>query len=160
MTKKLDFPKLLERVLKFISLRPRSRKEILDYLKKKIPKLADQNQDLQDKVFKEIENLGLIDDTAFTYWWLEQRNTFRPKGKRALFYELKQKGIDNFIIEEVLAKGLDEMNLARQSGGKKWATLKNLPLEVSRQKLVGFLSRRGFSWEIIKKVLDEITEKR
>ena len=153
---KKTFPKLLERVLKFISIRPRSQKEILDYLKKKIP----QNQDLQNKVFKEVENLGLVDDMAFTYWWLEQRNAFRPKGKRALFYELKQKGIDNFIIEEVLAKGLDEINLARQSAQKKWSSFKNLPLEVGRQKLAGFLSRRGFNWEVIKKTLDEITKKR
>ncbi len=154
--KKQDFPKLLERVLKFISFRPRSQKEILDYLKKKIP----QKPDLQEKIFQEVKDLGLVDDEAFARWWVEQRMTFRPKGKKALFYELKQKGVESSLIEEILAKEIDETTLAYQAGQKKWNSLKNLPPEVGREKLVGFLSRRGFSWGAIQTALDEILKKR
>jgi SOS response regulatory protein OraA/RecX len=42
---------------------------------------------------------------------------------------------------------------------KKWLSLKNLPPKVGQQKLVGFLSRRGFSWQTVKKVVDEIDKK-
>ena len=152
MTKKLNFPKLLERVLKFLSIRPRSRQEIINYLKKKIP----QDEILREKALKEIEALDLIDDRDFAYWWVEQRMTFRPKGKRALFFELKQKGLEKSLIEEVLNEKIDELALAQPLAEKKWLSLKKLPPMVGQQKLVGFLSRRGFSWEVIKKVLDRV----
>ncbi len=156
MTKKLDFPKLLERVLKFLSIRPRSRQEILNYLRKKIP----QDEALREKVLKKAESLDLIDDRDFAVWWVEQRMTFRPKGKRALFFELKQKGLEKNLIEEVLNEKIDELALIRPLAEKKWLSLKKLPSMVGQQKLVGFLSRRGFSWEVIKKVLDEICKKK
>ena len=101
-------------------------------------------------------NLGLVDDEAFVDWWLEQRATFRPKGKRALQMELRFKGIDRDLIERSLAEKVDEEALAKKSFLKKIPSLKNLPLEVQKKKLIGFLSRRGFSWEIIRKTLDEI----
>lgn len=156
MTKKLDFPKLLERVLKFLSIRPRSRQEILNYLRKKIP----QDEVLREKVLKEAESLDLIDDRDFAVWWVEQRMTFRPKGKRALFFELKQKGLEKNLIEEVLNEKIDELSLAKPLAEKKWLSLKKLPPMVGQQKLVGFLSRRGFSWEVIKKVLDRVGKKK
>jgi len=156
VTKKLDFPKLLERVLKFLSIRPRSRQEIINYLKKKIP----QDEILREKVLKKVESLDLIDDRDFAYWWVEQRMTFRPKGKKALFFELKQKGLEKNLIEEILNEKIDELTLAKPLAEKKWLSLKKLPLAIGQQKLVDFLSRRGFSWEIIRKVLDEILKKK
>jgi regulatory protein len=149
------FVKLLERVLKFVAIRPRSRQEILRYLQKKIPK----NEKLLTQLVKEVEVLGLIDDREFAYWWVEQRITFRPKGKKALFFELRQKGVDKEMIEEILSERLDEIVLARKLAQKKWLSLKNLPPKVGQQKLVGFLSRRGFSWQTVKKVVDEIDKK-
>jgi regulatory protein len=149
------FVKLLERVLKFVAIRLRSRQEILRYLQKKIPK----NEKLLTQLVKEVEVLGLIDDREFAYWWVEQRITFRPKGKKALFFELRQKGVDKEMIEEILSERLDEIVLARKLAQKKWLSLKNLPPKVGQQKLVGFLSRRGFSWQTVKKVVDEIDKK-
>lgn len=101
-------------------------------------------------------NLGLVDDEAFVDWWLEQRATFRPKGKRALKMELRFKGIDRDLIERSLAEKVDEEVLAKKAFLKKIPSLKNLPSEVQKEKLIGFLSRRGFSWEVIRKTLDEI----
>lgn len=152
----MDFPKLLERVLKFLSIRPRSRQEILNYLRKKAP----QDETLREKVLKKAESLDLVDDRDFAVWWVEQRMTFRPKGKRALFFELKQKGLEKNLIEEVLNEKIDELALIRPLAEKKWLSLKKLPFMVGQQKLVGFLSRRGFSWEVTKKVLDEIVKKK
>jgi len=156
VTKKLDFPKLLERVLKFLSIRPRSRQEIINYLKKKTP----QDEALREKVLKKAESLDLIDDRDFAVWWVEQRMTFRPKGKKALFFELRQKGLEKALIEEILNEKINELVLAIPLAQKKWLSLKKLPKEAAQQKLVGFLSRRGFSWEVIKKVLDEIFKKK
>jgi len=107
-------------------------------------------------VLKELLNLGLVDDEAFVDWWLEQRATFRPKGKKALMMELRLKGIDRDLIERSLAEKVDEAVLAKKLALKRLSFLKKLPSEVQKEKLWGFLSRRGFSWEIIRKTLDEI----
>ena len=150
-----NIDKLLQKAIKFISIRPRSQKEILSYLQRK----SSKNQEKQKIVLRELLNLGLVDDEAFVDWWLEQRATFRPKGKRALKMELRFKGIERDLIERSLAEKVDEEALAKKSALKKMFSLKGLPPEAQKEKLIGFLSRRGFSWEIIRKTLDEIRQK-
>ena len=150
--KGVTFQKILDKALRFLSIRPRSRKEILIYLGKKIR----QNQLIIDKVLSELENLGLVDDYDFACWWVEQRITFRPKGKKALIFELRQKGIDPEIIEKVINQKVDEVALAKIVAEKKLRILKNLSPTELRSKLEGFLARRGFRWETIKKVLDQV----
>ncbi len=152
MNDKLE--KYLQKALKFISIRPRSQKEILDYLKRKIPR----NLKLRNLVLKNLERLDLVDDQAFVLWWLDQRNTFRPKGKRALLQELRQKGIERELVENSLAD-LDELPLARRVALKKTKILDKLPYLERKQKLSAFLARRGFGWSIISKILDEMIEK-
>jgi regulatory protein len=147
--------KLLQKALKFIAIRPRSQKEIISYLQKKSPK----NQEKQKLVLEELSKLGLVNDEAFVDWWLEQRETFRPKGKRVLKMELRFKGIENDLIERSLADKVNEEALAKKSALPKIPSLKDLSLIEQKKKLVGFLSRRGFDWSVIKKTLDEILEK-
>ncbi|MGB9706803.1 MAG: regulatory protein RecX [Microgenomates group bacterium] len=144
------FQKLLDKVYRFLALRPRSEKEIADYLKKrKIP------DDLAQKIFKILKEQSLIADSAFAQWWIEQRTTFRPKGKIALKVELKQKGIAPEIIEKELEK-IDELKLAKKAIQKKLEIYRRLSSQDFRQKISTFLSYRGFSWQTIKKILDNL----
>ena len=156
VNKSLSLAHLLQKVLKFVALRPRSRQEILDYLRKKNPK----DDSLRKKVLEEIESLGLIDDREFAFWWIEQRATFRPKGKKALLAELKQKGLEENLIKEVISEKVDEFSLAQKLVEKRWPSLKKMPLALRQQKLTGWLVQRGFSWETIKAILDEIFKKK
>lgn len=144
---------LLDKTLRLISLRPRSKKEITDYLKKK---KASPEEKL--KIFETLEKLNLVDDFAFAEWWLDQRSTFRPKGKIALKAELSQKGIDRLIIDQALV-GVDEVALAEKALQKKLEIYRSLSPLKFRQKIANFLAQRGFSWEIIKKVLEQTARK-
>ena len=147
---KNEFQKFYDRVVRFIAVRPRSQKEITDYLKrKKTP------EKLVEKIVGRLAEGGLIDDEAFARWWIEQRVTFRPKGKRALLAELGQKGIDREISERIIGEEIDEMALAQKAAEKKLRVLKNLPAPELRQKMTNFLLTRGFSWETVKKIVDE-----
>ena len=145
-----NLEKIFQKTLRFVGLRPRSQKEILFYLQKKTT-----NEKIVNKVFDDLTNLGLIDDKAFVDWWLDQRATFRPKGKRALIMELRQKGIDNNLIQQAIAEKVDEKESAAFLAEKKLKIWSRLPQEICREKLVGFLGRRGFNWDIIKLILDE-----
>jgi len=150
---KNEFQKLLNRALRLISRRPRSEKEIRDYLrrKKSPPKLIEE-------VIKKLKKLKQINDLEFARWWVEQRSTFRPRGKFGLTMELRQKGIDKTIIEKSINK-VDELPLATKLAQKKLRVYKNLPRQEFYQKMSAYLARRGFSWEIIKKVVAKFLEK-
>lgn len=146
--------KLLDKVYRFISLRPRSEKEIRDYLHGKHA----TDQDFE-KIIQQLIKQKLLDDSAFVNWWLEQRATFRPKGKRALKAELKQKGISDELIEDALSEGVDELAQAQKAIQKKLKIYSRLPYLERKAKLSAYLARNGFSWEIIKQVLDSELEK-
>lgn len=149
LIKENEFQKILDRVLNFLSFRPRSKKEILDFLVKK-----QSGEKTQKMVMARLKDLGMVDDKAFAEWWVEQRKNFRPKGVRGLKAELIKKGINKELIEEAIGKIIDEESLARVSLEKKIETFRKLPPEKFRQKVTSFLAYRGFSWDTIKKILD------
>lgn len=173
---KNEFQKLLDRVFRLISRRPRSEKEVRDYLMRRNWKLEtriskksreasnwklrESRQTAKDKIIngiiKELKKRKLVDDSAFASWWIEQRSTFRPRGKFGLTMELRQKGVDEEIIKKVIDEKVDELPLAKKLAQKKLKAYKNLPREERWQKLSAFLSRRGFSWPVIKQVIDRV----
>ena len=145
--------KAQEQIYRFLSYRPRSEKEIYDYLGKK--KLKDEEK---EKIIKKLKEEKLIDDLEFARWFLEQRQTFRPKGSYALRQELRQKGIGEKIIDQVLPNREEELSLAEKAlvkAEKKYASFLG---REKKEKLMAYLRRRGFSWEAVKKAVDEREE--
>jgi SOS response regulatory protein OraA/RecX len=98
-----------------------------------------------------------IDDEAFARSWLNHRERLRPRGARGLSYELRQKGIEREIINEVLTELDEEASAWAAIEGKRhrWRGLDQLAF---RKKVTGFLSRRGFSYDIIRKTCQKAWE--
>ena len=146
----------LEAGLNFISYRPRSTKEVADHLgKKSFDKTA------CDHAVRRLNELGYLDDAAFARFWVESRTAHRPKGKRALNWELRQKGVADAIIEDVLARFAgNEAALARAAARKRAATLDSSDFAAFRGKLGTFLARRGFGYEVVEQVVDDLWEER
>lgn len=153
--KESEFQKVYDRTLKFLSFRPRSEKEVRDWLNKK--KTGEETKRI---VIKKLKETKLLDDREFASWWIEQRVTFRPIGKAGLKYELRKKGVEGEIVDEALEKKITdsfERKLALKVAKKKSPAYQKLPPLEFRQKMGGFLARRGFSWEVIKEVIDKIS---
>ncbi len=146
------YQKLLDASLHFISFRPRSEKEVRSFLLKKIHKYKAKDEDLLDHVMIRLRELGYIDDEKFTLWWIDQRNSHKPKAARLIAHELKTKGI------EVKDFHLDEVDLARRAVAKKLLLWQKLPGLQQKKKIYGFLGRRGFDSETIHRIIDEIVE--
>jgi len=89
----------------------------------------------------------LLDDERFAKSWIENRNEFRPRSRRALAIELKQHGIAAETIELSL-EAVDEENLAYQAALKQAHKYQGLDWLRFRQKMYGFLARRGFNYEV------------
>jgi regulatory protein len=139
---------LLNASFRFLSFRPRSFKEIGDFLHKKTRKAY-----VAPEVFKRITDrlteLGYIDDAKFTAWWIESRQKTKPKGMRLIKRELKKKGIETEAIEE-----MPEDDFARRAIQKKIEIWKRLPKLEQKKKIYDFLGMRGFSFDTIRRVID------
>lgn len=141
-----------QRALKFLSYRPRSESEVGGNLRKhKVP------EETITTVMSRLRESKLVDDWAFANEWVENRSEFRPRGRYALRVELRQKGISEEIIEEVL-ESLDEETLAYRAAQKKARQLRAKNKNEFKHKLYGFLSRRGFDYEITSSVIQKIWE--
>lgn len=152
LIKENEFSKFYNLILRFLSVRPRSEKELKDWFTRK-----EVGEEVRKMVWKKLQNLGYINDEEFAKWWIEQRQTFRPTGFRRLALELRQKGISNDIVESIKYKVArkDELVLAKTAVEKKLRLWENLPPEKFRQKLTSFLARRGFSWETISEIINK-----
>lgn len=155
LIKKGDYQKLCDKVMRFISLRPRSEKEIIDYLKKK-----EAGEKEISMVVKKLIGMGLVDDYQFAAWWFEQRENFRPKSLLAIKSELFQKGIKREIIEKI-SEGRQNLDIemANKIALKALKRYRNLPRVKIQQKLSNYLVQRGFSFETSKKVIDSLLKR-
>jgi regulatory protein len=149
--KKAEYQKTSDKLLMFATLRPRSEKEIKTWFyKKQVP------ESIQSQLIDKLIKLELLNDEAFAKWWVEQRQSFKPKGKSALKAELISKGINRTIIDKVLSSSdLDEKGQARQLVEKKLYRWQGLPELERKKKISDFLLRKGYSWEVIKGILKD-----
>lgn len=154
------FEKLLAKALFYLKFRPRSSFEIRQYLLKKIKKM--KLGDLEDinKVINHLKEIDLINDKKFIRWFVDQRCLNKPKSLLAIKQELKRFGFKKNIIDEFfLNYFLDEEKLALSALKKRWLRFSSLSLEKKKEKATQFLLRRGFSFEIIKSVIDKLIKK-
>jgi regulatory protein len=138
-----------QRAMRLLSFRPRSSTEI----QQKLVRLGFASEVI-DAVLTRLMRSGLVDDARFAKEWTDNRNEFRPRGRRALEFELRQHGLKREEIDEALA-GLDENSLALQAARKHARKLQGLPAVEFRRKLYGFLARRGFDYENAKPAVEQ-----
>jgi regulatory protein len=139
-----------QRAIKFIDYRPRSEAEVRKNLHDHV--ISDE---IIERVVDRLKQLNLINDARFAQIWIENRNTFRPRSRRALNAELRQRGIDAQTIDESL-EDLDEDTLAYQAAQKQRRKYESLERELFQQKMIQFLGRRGFSYEISRLTTDKL----
>ena len=134
----------LQKALHFLSYRARSIEEVRKNLEKhEISEAAIQ------PTLEKLQNAGLLNDHDFARTWVENRNTFRPRGRRALRMELRQKGLPESVIEATLEETTDEEALALTAARKHLRKLQGLDWMDFCKKMAGFLGRRGFPYEVV-----------
>ncbi len=151
LIKKAEFQKTYDKIVRYATLRPRSRREIEMWLRK-----YKVHESIHDELFNKLKRLELLDDTKFASWWVDQRMSFRPRGKRALMAELRQKGVKQETIKEVLEEtDIDETKVAKDLIKKYQYKWERFPKGEKRKKMSSYLARKGFGWEIIKQAISD-----
>ncbi len=132
----------VDRAVRLLARRPYSTAELRRYLTKKevAPPVIDETLD-------RLEQSGYVDDQAFARFWIEDRMRFKPRGLRALRYELHQKGIASSLIEAALAE-VDPGEAAYQAAQERLSRLRGQPKRDVRTALGAFLVRRGFNYDV------------
>jgi regulatory protein len=140
-----------QKALHFMSYRPRSSAEVRQNLTKR-----GISETIVEETVNRLQRAGLINDLEFAQAWVENRNTFQPRSKSALRMELRRKGLNEEVFQPVLDEKVDEDALALEAARKYARRLAGLEWLAFRQKLGGFLARRGFSYTTLSPVVSEV----
>jgi regulatory protein len=141
----------IQKALRFLGYRARSVSEVRENLQKHaIPEAV------IERTLERLQESGLLNDQEFAQAWVENRNTFRPRSRRALALELRRKGLDDDVIQQTLEQTVDESSLARDAARKDLRKVQGLDWPDFRNKLGGFLGRRGFSYDVVAPILREL----
>ncbi|MEN6356530.1 MAG: regulatory protein RecX [Armatimonadota bacterium] len=118
---------------------------------------SDFPEDTVEEVIKQLSGCGLLNDEKFSRGWVNSRTAAKPMGRTRLAWELRSKGIDASTVEEAL-DSLDEdaeFQLALSVAQKKIGKSDGFDPD-SKKRLGSFLARRGFGWEVINRVFEEL----
>lgn len=152
--KESEFRTVYDKLLKYASLRLRSKKEFITWFKK-----HKVHRSLHKELFNRLKRLDFLDDKRFAVWWIQQRQAFRPKSVRILRLELRQKGVKKDVIDEALnEEGVDEEKAAKNILEKKNYIWKKYEGYEKRVKMSNYLARKGYSWDVIKSVVSEFDQ--
>lgn len=143
-----------ERGVRFLTFKDRSEYEVF----KKLTEVG-FDDDIAKRATQELKTIGYLDDNRFALKYISERMRNKALSKKALGFELVNKGIDKEITEEALAEfEIDDYQIALREAKKRFGKY-----DLNDRKMEGkayrFLLHRGFTYEIIKKVVIELKSK-
>ncbi|GAB4026016.1 MAG: hypothetical protein Fur0011_0330 [Candidatus Microgenomates bacterium] len=131
------------KILNYLSFRPRTEYEVRVRLKK----YGVTESASIDWVVNKLKDHNYLSDLDFAKWLVNSRMNNRPRSKQHISAELRTKGVNVTVINQVLSN-IDE-NASLEALIAKKSTL-------SRDKLIQFLLRRGFKYSGVLVKLDEL----
>lgn len=166
-----DFGKLYQRALEWVLVRPRSIKEAREYLLRKRrnifrgPSATDEERGeraspvttgeserareeyfaFSDEIIRRLVEKKYLDDLEFAEWYVENRFVKKGVSRKRLRMELIKKGVATDIIERVLDKRNDEEEILKIIAKKR--------AKYTDDKLIAYLCRQGFSFELAKELI-------
>src|SRR3990167_1071369 len=165
LIKENELGKLMDQSLRFLSYRPRSEKEVVDYLIGKISQKENikysqaKESPLIKQVVLKLKKYKYLDDFEFANWLVRSRIKSKPQRLSLVKFDLEKKGIDDEIINSIIAKYPDQTVLAKRAIEKKLANWQKLPKGDFKKKIYQYLASRGFNFETIGEVFANLEKK-
>lgn len=140
----------------------------MDYLSRRLHSLKELRTKLARKEFgdavmegvlDDLQRLGYLDDARFARTKAMSAAEHKHHGKRRAMMELMKSGVSGEVARKALDDVYDQTDslaTARQLAQKQAARLKKLDPLTARRRLVGMLQRRGFEYDVVKPVVDEV----
>ena len=137
----------LDAAYRYLSYRPRSEAEIRHRLHQR--GFADETA---EKAITKLKEQNLSDDFAFAQFWKDNRLSFRPKSKRLIKKELRDKKVASEIIEQVI-EDIDDEEIAYKLGSSRLPAVAHLDYPDFYRRLSSYLTYRGFSYQVIRGIV-------
>ena len=142
------------KALKLINIRPRTEKEI------KFKLINEGFTEGQcSAVIQRLLDAGLLADERYAELWVENRNQLHPRSRKLISLELRQKGIADEVIEQVLEDSLSDDELALQAAIQYAPKIHAEDRMEFQRRLGAFLARRGFSYGTVAPVVKTVWAK-
>ncbi len=151
-----DLLPLLNLAFFYLKFRPRTIKETRDYLYKKV-RTTHWSHEAVDKVIDHLIELKFLHDKEFINFLVRSRTGVKAKGIFAIKQELNRFGVARELIDEFFSNTeINEEELAKKTLERRWTQLKTLPKQKRFEKAVGFLQRRGFNFDVSRKMVEKL----
>lgn len=112
-----------------------------------------------DDVLNDLRRLGYVDDERFARTRALSAAQHKQHGRRRAMLELREAGVEQETarraVEDVYDPH-DSLAVARALAQKKAPQLRKLEPLVARRRLAGMLARRGFEYDVVRPVIDEV----
>ncbi|HNR53351.1 MAG TPA: RecX family transcriptional regulator [Candidatus Dojkabacteria bacterium] len=112
---------------------------------------------IEDFVIKKLLEYEYLNDEKYAQLFVEDRIKNKPRGKNILYGELISKGVSKDIVEKVLGEMLGDEYAILVSTYKK--RFKDESISFEDRKKIDFLRRKGFSWDLIEKFINDESSK-
>lgn len=142
-----DEDRAMQYAFRVLGYRQRSEREMRQRLERKGFSAA-----IIDRTLKELFRLGLLDDREFARCWISARP---GRGPALLKQELRQKGIDRDLAEEMITTGISPTSECSSAWDVAVRATRNRTAPIDQAELLRIrrlLQRRGFSYEVISRV--------
>jgi regulatory protein len=141
-----------------LARRARSTVELLRWLRER-----DHDPDEIASTIERLTASGLLDDAKFAASFARDRIMNRKLSKRRVLAELGRRGIvrelaaaaANAVIED---EGIDEEAAVEAVAARKYRTLAKLDRQTAQRRLMGFLARRGYDGDVVRRVVGKLTK--
>lgn len=111
------------------------------------------------EVLGELVRLGYVDDARFAQTRALAAVEQRQHGRRRAMAELLKRGVERETARRAVQdvyEATDSQAIARALALKQAGALRRLDPLVARRRLAGMLARRGFEYDVVKPVIDEV----
>ena len=145
-----QFHRCFNAAARYLSYRPRSEFELRERLHQR-----GFDGDSTEAVIAKLKEQGLVDDLAFAQFWKDNRESFSPRSQWLTRLELRQKGVADDIIDQVI-DAVDDDESAYRAALNKAHSLPLSDYHIFRRRLGEYLKRRGFGYGVINHTVERI----
>ena len=150
--------KVSDRALNMLAFRARSSAELARTLVRK-----GEDQSMVDRAVARLQEQGLLDDAAFARSFTRARVVGAQQSRRRVQQELARRGVARAVADDAIAtvfeeEEVDQADVVVQAARRKLRTLIKLDPAVRRRRLYGFLARRGYDGDDIRRAMATVGE--
>ncbi|RSK26143.1 recombination regulator RecX [Bacillus sp. HMF5848] len=146
--------KAYNKAIAYLAYRMRSEQEIAEYLSKQ-----DFEATISKDVIHKLKEFSYLDDKEFAYAYVRTHKA-SGKGPKQIERELKQKGIaEQYIISSLQEyPEIEQIETARKHAEKIIGKSSSLSNKQTELKIQQALQRKGFTWDIVSSVLNDLLQ--